>query len=258
MLAGFSLVYVLILSTLPPPLGLGEKLSALQWVLIGLAFAGVIFIGFQGGNQQNQRKDKQATRREMMFLVGVVLIGLNLCNALIEVLTKRALALGVIDPLNYRVAYFICAATSISILTPVVARWLVRREQLLHTLGLPVDKVDVPSLSIMKAYATPRTIALSFFLMHGFVLISFLAYYFAQYGPTAGPLSIISPLKSSTSVGISWLVHGIILSVFPSFFGETQKAFSVYIRENWKRLLGMAWVAVVLIILSYLSTVHSY
>lgn len=242
-LGQLKLIYVLALSVLPGPFGLGEALTPLQVALIMLTLGGVVLTGYSRG-------DQQATQREVLFLVVVIMIGLNLPNALIEVLGKRVLALGVIDPPNYRVWYFLCAAIGVTALTPLIARLPVARPDLLRGLGVPINQIDVPSLHTLRRQATAGTVALNMLAMHGFVFVSHLAYCYAQYGLWSGPLSLINPVRSATTTLVVWLVQIVLVAVRPVFLARTPQSLSCYLRTHRLRLVGTVWATAGLVALS--------
>jgi hypothetical protein len=78
--------------------------------------------------------------------------------------------------------------------------------------------------------------------MHILVFLSFLCFYYAQYGEWAGPLNIVLPLTMGSSLALNWIFTGAIESQFPES-PEQRKSFRDFVKENRYKLLGTIIIA---------------
>jgi uncharacterized membrane protein len=231
-LGGFALIWTELLSTFPGPIGLGERLTSVQGLLIFVTLIGTVFVGWP--HEEHEEKERRFHWQEMIFLLIFVVFFNHLVGAFVEIWTRKALNLGV-EPLNWRVWYFFSGAIGVTIGTLLIAP-LILKWPFLQGVGLEPEKLVQPSWNIMKDHF--RRAILWNSVMHIFVFLSFILYYYAQYGEWKGPLSTIAPVRYGVNSALVWIIAGLIGWLWPSFFKQEKESFGHFFTENWWKLIG--------------------
>lgn len=234
-LRNVELVWVETLSILSPPIGLGESLGLAQWSGLFLILVGAILTALPSQEGRGERRKMQW--HDFLFLLIAYILIYDLALAGWDILVRKMLDQGV-EPLSLRVWTFCSGAIGMTVGTWLLASLFLRLEITFRFLGLWKGSVDLPSLHTIRTYAKKKKVLSLNVLMHLLVFVYVITFYYAQHGPSAGPLSVIKPYQIGTGSILVWVVAGLIGWLWPDFFCQERISLKTFFVRNWWKFVG--------------------